>query len=426
MNPSLSSTRIAVVVLVASLGYAVDVFDIVLFSIFRIQSLSSMGLDSEQALSWGVYILNMQLFGMVLGGIAWGVLGDKIGRMQVLFASILMYSAANIINAYIQDPNSYAWCRFFAGIGLAGEAGAAVTLVSELMSRTKRGIGTVIVASAGTVGAVLGCVAGEYLEWRTAFLLGGIMGLALLVLRVSVVESAMFNALKSSHDVSRGSLLLLVNSRQRFTRYLACILAGLPLFFCFYTAIAYSPEIARALGIQGSVAINRASLVCFIAMTIGDLCSGVISQKLHSRRTTLFFFTGIAAVGTALLLTLSGASPSLYYTVCGFIGFGLGYWSVFLTTAAEQFGTNIRSTVTSTVPNFLRAAPILMTTATLAMKPHIGYIEALWCVGALSFALSFYGIIRMTETFGVDLNYVELKKGTRNLDIAESDIQLAA
>ena len=343
MSKSLVTNKsITIAIVVASLGYCVDVFDIVLFSIFRVQSLTSMGLTPDQVLTSGVHILNMQLAGMLIGGFIWGVLGDKIGRIQVLFGSILLYSFANIFNAYVHSVELYALCRFIAGIGLAGEAGAAVTLVSELMSKSRRGIGTTIVAAAGTSGAIFASLAAEFLDWRSAFLLGGVMGLFLLVMRISVRESTMFDSIKNEKGVSRGNIFLLVSSWERFGRYLFTILAGIPLFFSYYTVVIYSPEVGRALGIEGVLSVARATMVACITMTVGDLISGYMSQRFKNRKKVLFGFIAFASVATGILLNLKGASATMYYTVCGFVGFGthaLGGWRrVWSLWVVEVFG----------------------------------------------------------------------------------------
>ena len=418
MNSNQStSQKIFLAVLVASLGYCVDVFDIVLFSIYRVQSLQSLGLGKELVLTSGVHILNMQLAGMMLGGILWGVIGDKLGRLQVLFGSILLYSTASIANAFVQDVDTYAWCRFLAGVGLAGEAGAAITLVAEILPKHKRGVGTAIVAAAGTSGAVLAAISAEFLNWRTAYLTGGALGLMLLVTRISVCESSLFASLKADTSISRGDMRLLFTSRARFSKYIYALLSGLPLFFSYYTLLVYTPEVGKALSIQGELTAGRAVAITSITMTIGDLASGYLSKHFRNRKIVFSSFVAIGFLFSELLMLCNGASATMYYVMCGCIGFGMGYWAIFLTTATEQFGTNIRVTVASTIPNFVRAAPIVMSSLVLLGKDAIGYVPSLQVVGTLSFAISFYAISKMRETYGVDLNYVELASGTRSLEL---------
>lgn len=395
-------------VLVAALGYCVDVFDIVLFSIVRVSSLESLGLSSEEILTTGVHLLNMQLIGMLIGGLLWGIIGDKIGRIQVLFGSILLYSVANLANAFVMSVESYAVLRLLAGIGLAGEVGAGITLVAELLPRKSRGIGTTIVATAGTFGAVIASVITEYLDWRMAYALGGVLGLVLLILRVSVHESGMFNTVKSDTSVERGNIRLLL-SRERFFKYLACIFTGTPLFFTFYVLITFCPELGRALGIAGGLTTAKAALSFAIGMTIGDLASGFLSQYIRSRKRALLIFISGAFVFSALLLSLYGVRPLTFYLVCLPAGFCSGYWAVYLTTATEQFGTNLRATVTTTVPNLVRASPIAMTYLFIALRQPLGVIGSLQLVGALTFACSFFFLSRMRETFARDLNFVEGK-----------------
>lgn len=409
MKNSGLSTGVKMAILVSALGYCVDVFDIVLFSVVRVSSLKSLGLSEDQILTTGVQLLNMQLVGMLVGGLLWGVVGDKIGRIQVLFGSILFYSVANLANAFVTSVEMYAVCRFVAGLGLAGEVGAGITLVAELMPKVSRGWGTTIVAAAGTFGAVIASVTVQYLDWRSAFFLGGTLGLLLLLLRVSVQESGIFNEVKQNKDVKRGDLRLLFSSRERFFKYIACILAGTPLFFAYYVLITFSPEVGRALGIEGGLSTAQASLFFCVGMTIGDLASGAFSQYLQSRRKALFLFIGAAFVCCAVLLSLYGVSATTFYVACIPTGFFIGYWAVYITVAAEQFGTNLRATVATTVPNFVRATPILMNILFISLRDELGVIPSLQVVGLLSFACSFYFLSRMRETFALDLNFVELQ-----------------
>lgn len=401
------SRGIRMAILVSALGYCVDVFDIVLFSVVRVPSLRSLGLTQEQILTSGVHLLNMQLAGMLLGGLLWGVIGDKIGRVQVLFGSIFLYSIANLANAFVGSMEMYSVCRFIAGLGLAGEVGAGMTLVSELMSKTKRGWGTTIVAAAGTFGAILASVSVEFLEWRSAYVVGGSLGLILLLLRVSVQESGMFNEVKLNRQIKRGDLRLLFLSRERFFKYLACMLAGTPLFFVYYVLITFSPEVGLALGINGALTTAKASLFFCIGMTIGDLASGAFSQYLKSRKRALYIFIGAASVCTFVLMSLRGVSAQSFYWACLPTGFFIGYWAVYLTTATEQFGTNLRATVATTVPNFVRASPILMNYFLLYMRDTLGVIGSLQVMGLVTFVCSLYFLSRMKETFGLDLNFIE-------------------
>ena len=406
---------IKMAILVSALGYCVDIFDIALFGVLRVTSLKSLGLAQDQLLPTGVYILNLQLVGMLLGGVLWGVIGDKIGRIQVLFGSIFIYSIASLANGFIHSVEAYALCRFIAGIGLAGEVGAGVTLVAELMSKTNRGLGTAVVAAAGTFGALLASLTAEFLDWRSAYIFGGLLGIILLFLRVSVQESGIFTQLRVQSDLKRGDVRMLFFSRKRLLRYLACILAGTPLFFAYYVLMTFSPEIGKALGLKGELTVAKSTLFFCIGMTVGDVASGVFSQYLKSRKKALFSFISAAFICCGILLSLHNVAAWVFYLTCIPTGFFIGYWAVYITTAAEQFGTNLRATVATTVPSFVRATPIAMNFLFLNLKESIGVIGSLQLVGLLSFACSFFFLSRMTETFSVDLNFVETKDGTRSL-----------
>ena len=402
---SVSILNLAVVV--AALGYFVDIYDLVLFSIVRIPSLRSLNVPEADLLTQGVYLLNMQMAGMLLGGIAWGVLGDKRGRVSVLFGSIFLYSIANIANAYVTSIEMYALLRLLAGIGLAGELGAAVTIVSEIMPKESRGYGTALVAGIGVSGAVLAAIIGRTLPWQTAYTIGGILGLLLLFARVSMIESHLFTNLRS-YDVSRGNFFMLFSSKKRLLRYMRCIIIGIPIWFVVGILMTFAPEICKALGAAGEVSAASAIMACYIGLIAGDLCSGFLSQMVQSRKKVLVLFLSILAVLVALFLhSPSGMSPQYYYVLAAILGFAAGYWAVFVTTAAEQFGTNIRATVTTTVPNFVRGAVVLLTLALQAMKGSIGLVPSASVVGLVSIALAFIALTGFEDSYDRDLNFVE-------------------
>lgn len=393
-------------VIVAALGYFVDIYDLILFGIVRVSSLKELGLTPAQITDVGAQILNMQMAGMLLGGILWGVLGDKKGRMSVLLGSIVLYSTANLLNGFVQDVNSYMALRFIAGIGLAGELGAGVTLVSELLPKAIRGYGTMIIATVGVTGAVAANFIAQNFDWRTAYIIGGILGFALLLLRVGLMESEMFKTLKNS-NIKRGNFLDLFTKKELFVKYSKSIMIGLPLWFCVGILILFSPEFAKELGIEGGVNAGHAVMLCYIGLTVGDFASGYLSQKAQSRRKIIFVFTAAALLFSIIYLNISGASASLFYALCFAIGVACGYWALFITVAAEQFGTNIRSTVASTVPNFVRGMVVPMTLAFLALKPYGGVVFAASIVGAIVFTIGLIAIWKLEETFHKDLNYIE-------------------
>ncbi len=401
----------AFTVLVAALGYFVDIFDLLVFSVVRKPSLIDLGVPDAAQLEVGTRILNWQMAGLLLGGILWGVLGDKRGRLSVLFGSILTYSLANIANAYVQSVDAYAWLRFVAGLGLAGELGAAITLVSEVLPKERRGYGTAIVAGVGVAGAVVAGLVGDKMHWRTAYLVGGGLGLLLLVLRIRVSESTMFAATRDG-ATRRGDLLLLFSSWQRAWRYLRCILVGIPLWFLVGILVTFSPEFAKTLGVTGPVTAGKAVAAAYAGLVVGDLASGVVSQWLRSRRRALFGFSGMSFVFAVVFLHARGVSPRTLYVIVALLGVFAGYWAVFVTAAAEQFGTNLRATVTTTVPNFVRGMVIPITIAFRAMAgpadaPRLGIVNSALVIAVVLFVIGFWGIAVSEETFGRDLDFNE-------------------
>lgn len=394
-------------VIVAALGYFVDIYDLILFGIVRVSSLRELGLSDSEITTVGANILNMQMAGMLIGGVLWGVLGDKKGRMSVLLGSIILYSAANLLNGFVQDVNSYMALRFIAGIGLAGELGAGVTLVSELLPKRIRGYGTMVIATVGVTGAIAANIIAQNFDWRTAYIIGGVMGFALLLMRVGLIESQMFKTLQHS-DVKRGAFFDLFKRKELFVKYIKSIMIGLPLWFCVGILVLFSPEFAKELGIKEAVNAGNAVMLCYIGLTLGDFLSGFMSQKAQSRRKIIFVFMGAAFALSLIYLNLQNASSELFYALCFGIGVACGYWALFITVAAEQFGTNIRSTVASTVPNFVRGMVVPMSLAFLALKPFGGVVFAAAIVGGVVFVIGFAALYWLEETFHKELDYVEI------------------
>jgi MFS transporter, putative metabolite:H+ symporter len=394
-------------ILVAALGYFVDIYDLVLFSIVRVKSLQAIGIvEPAELLSKGVLLINMQMGGMLLGGILWGVIGDKRGRLSVLFGSILLYSAANIANGFVGSIEAYAALRFIAGIGLAGELGAGITLVSEVMDRKARGYGTTIVASVGICGAVAAALVGDMFSWRVAYFVGGGLGLALLVLRIGVYESGMFEAVKKS-AVSRGNFFKLFATAERARRYLGIVLIGVPIWYVVGILVTFSPEIGKAMGMTTPPAAGRAIMFSYIGLAVGDLSSGALSQILRSRRRAVLGFLLVTLVTVALYFLVAARSLTAFYAICVAMGFGIGYWAVFVTVASEQFGTNLRATATTTAPNFVRGAVVVLTLAFDGLKGRVGVVEGAMLVGAFTLILAFASLRGMEETYGKDLDYLE-------------------
>ena len=398
------------IVIVASLGYFVDIYDLVLFSIIRVKSLNGIGVTDPTAVTdQGLHLLSMQMWGMLLGGILWGVLGDKRGRLSVLFGSILLYSLANIANGFVQSVEQYGWLRLIAGVGLAGELGAGITLVAESLPKEKRGYGTMIVASVGVSGAMVAYLVGQQFGWRNAYFIGGGLGLGLLALRAGVFESGMFEQTKRT-DVARGNFLSLFTNGARFYKYLRCLLVGAPFWYLVGILITFAPEFGKQFNLQGPVTGGLSIFWCYFGLTLGDFTSGGLSQVFKSRNKTLQVFIISSAITVGVyLFGLNGASTTVFYFVCFMVGYTGGFWALFVTVAAEQFGTNLRSTVATTAPNFARGATVLIAPAYKALKvyPSLGMVGAAGIIGAVLLTLAFFSASTLPETYAKDLDYVE-------------------
>ncbi len=404
--PSVVRQLLQIPVIVAALGYFVDIYDLLLFSIVRVQSLRDLGVADAEMLNQGIYLINMQMGGLLVGGILWGILGDKRGRLSVLFGSILIYSVANIANGFVTTVDQYALLRLIAGIGLAGELGAGITLVAEILPKEIRGYGTSLVASVGLLGAVLAYFIAEQFAWRNAYFIGGGLGLLLLIMRVSVFESGIFTKVKEQ-AVSRGNFLHLFSSRPQFLKYLRCILIGLPVWFVAGILMTFSPEFGKAMHLSEPIQAGKAVMWEYIGLSIGDLSSGILSQYAHSRKKILGLFLGITASLIAVYLYVPFHSVTWFYAICVGLGFGVGYWALFVTIAAEQFGTNLRATVATTVPNFVRGSINIMTPLFLLFKSQLGIISGAGLLGLLTIGIAFLGLWKMEETFGKDLDFLE-------------------
>ncbi len=394
-------------VIVAALGYFVDIYDLVLFSIVRVPSLKSFGLSGKEMIDYGVYLLNMQMIGMLVGGILWGWLGDKKGRLKIMFASILLYSLANIANGFVSSLPAYALLRFIAGVGLAGELGAGITLVSEVLHTRIRGYGTMLVASIGVSGAILANVVANTYEWHNAFFIGGGLGLLLLAARVKVAESGMFKAMEEKTGVSRGNMFALFTDRHRFFRYINSIMIGVPIWFVVGVLITFSPEFAVELHTTGPVSAGNAVMYCYLGLVFGDLSSGLLSQLLQSRKKVILLFMLLTVGAVALYFMQEGKSPQFFYAVCAILGFAGGYWAIFVTVAAEQFGTNLRATVATTVPNFVRGMVPPITMMFQFGRGFFGLESAALMVGSICMIAALFSLRALEETFHKDLDYYE-------------------
>jgi len=405
MTPNNYKQLFSIPVIVAALGYFVDIYDLLLFSIVRIPSLRSMGVSEGDMLNQGEFLIRIQMAGLLVGGIIWGIMGDKRGRLSVLFGSILLYSLANIANGFATTVNQYALLRFIAGIGLAGELGAGITLVAESLPTKLRGYGTTLVATVGLMGAVLANYVAKIFDWQVAYFIGGGLGLILLVARVSVFESGIFLKVKEQ-GVDRGNFFQLFNQKERFIKFLGCILIGLPIWYVIGILITFSPEFAKVMNITGVVA-GDAVMFSYIGLAAGDMTSGIMSQIIRSRRKTVFVFIFLTLAFVIAYLYWPFQTAGEFYVGCFLLGFGVGYWALFVTIAAEQFGTNLRSTVATTVPNFIRGTVIPLTFAFRYMRESIGILEGALVVGIVTILIAFWALRLIDETFGRDLNFVE-------------------
>ncbi|MES2680347.1 MAG: MFS transporter [Bacteroidota bacterium] len=418
MNKKLSGSSLNKLIIVAALGYFVDIYDLVLFSVERKDSLEDIlgdGANPQSLKEVGMNLLNWQMGGMLIGGLFWGILGDKKGRLSVLFGSILMYSIANILNGMVTTVGWYAALRFVSGFGLAGELGAGITLVSETMSKERRGIGTMIVATVGVFGAVVAGFMGNAIpDWRWSFYIGGGMGLLLLVLRVGVLESGMFENVKNS-EVSKGNFFDLFKTRHRAMQYLSVIMIAVPVWYVMGILITFAAEIFDSMGVKDFTPDGGKSIMyAYLGITLGDVASGAISQYLKSRKKALAIFMIMTAISVVLYFKLAVISEVYYYVIVTMIGFATGYWAVFMSAAAELFGTNIRATATTTAPNFVRGSVIFLSFlfklfenifVTDEGKPD-SKMAAIG-VGIIVAILATMAWINLKETFHKDLNYTE-------------------
>ncbi len=398
-------------VIVAALGYFVDIYDLVLFGIVRIESLTELGLDPDKV---GVAVQSWQMFGLLLGGILWGVFGDKRGRLSVLFGSILVYSLANIACGFLPQmqfmdtATLYCALRFIAGIGLAGELGAGITLVSESLPKELRAIGTSLVAGFGLLGAVVGkFTVGLSGDWTVAYFIGGGMGIALLLLRVGVVESGIFKEVKADHTVKKGSFVAFFTNKDRFVRYIKCIAIGLPTWYCIGIFAYLGNQFMAPLGITDPIDPGLCIMWAYVGISAGDFASGFISHLLESRKKAIFWMLLFTLIGVVLLLLGTPQSVNMYYVFCAWMGLGTGYWAMFVTVGAEQFGTNIRSTAATTIPNMVRGALPLMYIVYELFIPVVGIIGSAAILGILIFTGALYSSLTIRETHNTEMDFVE-------------------
>jgi len=402
-----------VAVIVAALGYFVDIYDLLLFTIVREPSLKDLGinlLNGKAVLAASTKIINWQMVGLLIGGIVWGIMGDKKGRLSVLFGSIILYSIANFITGFVQDTDQYAYARFFAGIGLAGELGAGITLVSELLPKNKRGIGTSLVAGIGLFGAVFAYFTFKFTEdWRLCYKIGGGLGVSLLFLRITVAESGMFKEVREQ-GVSRGNLLAFFNNAKRFKKYLLAILIGLPTWYVIGILVNYSNRFAKAFYGDNAIESGRAIMYAYAAIAVGDILVGFVSQYFQSRKKALYLFYAFTIISGIFFFSGMIQNDAMMYVACTFLGFSTGFWAIFVTMGAEQFGTNLRATAATTIPNMVRGALPLINMLFLDLLQDswkFSIVKSGIITGILVMAITLVAVYFTEETFHKDLNYIE-------------------
>ncbi|MSP07485.1 MAG: MFS transporter [Chitinophagaceae bacterium] len=410
MNQNKQIGLLSLPVFVAALGYFVDVYDLLLFTIVRQTSVMSIGSTAETIIVDSAHIINWQMSGLLIGGILWGVLGDKKGRLKVLFGSILLYSVANILTSFVQNVDQYAYCRFIGGIGLAGELGAGITLVSEMLPKHKRGIGTSMVAGIGLFGAVFAYFTFKYTnDWRLCYQIGGVLGFFLLILRVKVAESFMFESVKLS-KFEKGNFFMFFQNKKRFVKYITAILIGLPTWFVIGVLINYSNKFASSLYGINLIDSGRSIMLAYIGIASGDLLIGYVSQYFKSRKKALMLFYILSIIGMILFFSPFNNNDSRMYLICAFLGFSTGYWAIFNQMAAEQFGTNLRATAATTIPNMVRGAlPLINFLFLDILQKKLGWdiLQSGMLTGAIVMVITLIAYFFTEETYHKDLDYME-------------------
>ena len=401
-------------VIVAALGYFVDIYDLLLFTIVRKPSLEALGIDLSNAkmvIAASTKVINWQMWGMLIGGIIWGIMGDKKGRLSVLFGSIILYSIANFLTGYVQDVQQYAWARFVAGIGLAGELGAGITLVSELLPRGKRGVGTSMVAGIGLFGAVAAYFTYKISDdWRLCYKIGGVLGILLLFLRISVTESGMFKQLQQKSAIVRGNFFMFFQDAKRFRKYILAILIGLPTWFVIGILVNLSDQFASKFYEGNKIESGRAIMYAYAAIAIGDILVGLISQYFKSRKKALYLFYFFAIISGIYFFSGNIKNDAAMYAACAALGFSTGFWAIFVTMGAEQFGTNLRATAATTIPNMVRGSlPLINLMFVNWFQKANGWdiIKSAIYTGVIVMAITLIAAYFTDETFHKDLNYVE-------------------
>ena len=410
MNPK---RTLYLTILIASLGYFVDIYELLMFSIVRRPSLLALGVPdvSYEMLAASTKVINWQMVGLLLGGVFWGVMGDKKGRLSVLFGSILLYSIANFATGYVQTVDQYAWARFIGGLGLAGELGAGITLVSELMPRSKRGLGTSFVAGIGILGAVFAYYIYYFSQdWRLCYKVGGVLGILLLLLRVSIAESLLFQQARAHKGISRGNFFLFFTSWKRFQKYGLAILVGLPTWYVVGILLNFSNRFAEELYGTNAIDTSKATMLGYLGLAIGDITIGFVSQYFQSRKKAILVFYGLTLLACVLFFSSMNHSDQSMYWICMLLGFSTGYWALFVTMGAEHFGTNLRATAATTIPNMVRGALPLINMLFKDVgigKFKLGFVQSGILTGIVVLSLAILANLRSEDTFQKEMDYHE-------------------
>lgn len=393
-------------VIVAALGFFVDVFDLLLFGVVRKPSLHDLGLSETAILTSGELLISIQMIGMVLGGIVWGILGDKKGRLKVLFGSILLYSIANILNGFVQTVPQYIVIRFIAGFGLAGELGAGITLTSEILPKEKRGIAATIIAVTGVIGGITAALLYKTIgDWRILYFIGGGIGLVLLIMRIAVAESGMYDSMKKS-TVELGNFLKFFTSKERFYRYMRGILIGLPVWYTIGMLVSFADQFGNKMGVP-NIKPGDAIMSQYIGLGLGDITAGLLSNYLKSRKKALFIFYCIVSIFLILFFTQQNSSQEYFYFICSGLGFGSGISVLYITTSAEQFGTNLRASASISITNMVRGFTPLLLLCFTQLRKVTGYVPGAWIIGIAVMLTGFAALYFTKESFGKDLDFIE-------------------
>ncbi len=402
----IKNSLFSLALIVSALGFFVDVFDLLLFAIVRKPSLASLGLNEAAMVSEGEYLISIQMTGMLIGGIAFGIIGDKKGRLSVLFGSILLYSLANIANGFVTSIDQYVWLRFIAGLGLAGELGAGITLVSEQLPKEKRSLATGLIAGFGVLGAVVAYYMSEMFSWRNCYIIGGGLGLILLALRLKVSESELYKNLGQS-NVSKGRFISFFTNKDLFTRYIKCVLIGLPVWLVIGILVTFSDKFGEEFGVK-DIKPGLAIMYLYLFVGLGDVVVGWLSERLRSRKKTLFIFYGITIVFLILFFMQNNSSPRLFYLIIMGLGFGIGFNVIYLTLGVEQFGTNLRASAAVSIPNMVRGSlPLLIMVFQYFRVLFNSYTDGAIVTTILIFAISIIAALSIKESYGANLDFLE-------------------